>query len=126
MIAKNYTKHPESLRFQCEMFSNGYHNSPRIMRLIECIFDWTPTVPAWFKEQKERAKLLANAWKSRMVEMFEIVKAKAKRTDPRQWLIQLFPKPEPKGYWKDVFCSATNKPKKQKSAKADNYKKNDL
>jgi hypothetical protein len=109
MIAKNYIKYPEALRFQCEMFSNGYHNSPRIMRLVECIFEWTPTVPAWFKEQKERAKLLTKAWQSRMVEMFEIVKKAAKRTDPRQWLIQLFPKPEPKGYWKDVFCSVLKK-----------------
>jgi hypothetical protein len=101
MIAKNYIKYPEALRFQCEMFSNGYHNSPRIMRLMEVIFDWSATVPDWVKEAKTRARNLVKAWKSRMVEMFEMLKTKAKKIDPRQLELMLFPEPEAKEYWKD-------------------------
>lgn len=91
MMAKNYIKYPEALRFQCEMFSNGYHNSPRIMRLMECIFDWTPTVPQWWKDLKAAEARLIKAWKSRIVEMFEIMKTKAKKIDPRQMELVLFP-----------------------------------
>jgi hypothetical protein len=102
MIAKNYIKYPEALRFQCEMFSNGYHNSPRIMRLMEVIFEWSATVPDWVKEAKTRARNLVKAWKSRMVEMFEMLKTKAKKIDPRQLDLMLFPEPEAKEYWSDV------------------------
>jgi hypothetical protein len=72
MIAKNYIKHPEALRFQCEMFSNGYHNSPRIMRLMECVFDWKSTVPQWWKNLKAAEKILIDGWKKAMYEMFGI------------------------------------------------------
>lgn len=65
MIAMNYIKHPEALRFQCEMFSNGYHNSPRIMRLMQCIFDQRPDVPQWFKDMRAKAKALVQAWKKK-------------------------------------------------------------
>ncbi|MDO8447548.1 MAG: hypothetical protein Q7T10_01925 [Rhodoferax sp.] len=71
MIAKNYIKYPEALRFQCEMFSNGYHNSPRIMRLVEVIFSWTPTIPAWFTSARTKAKQLVKAWKKMQSEMFD-------------------------------------------------------
>ncbi len=61
MIAKNYIRYPEALRFQREMFSNGYHNSPRIMRLMEAVFEWTPNVPEWVQKAQKRAKALAKA-----------------------------------------------------------------
>lgn len=99
MIAKNYIRYPEALRFQVEMFSNGYHNSPRIMRLMEVIFEWKEATPQWLIEQRERAKLLVKAWKIRMIEMFEMVKKTAKKVNPRQLELVLFPAPEPKGYW---------------------------
>lgn len=59
MIARNFTRYPEALRFQRELFHNGFHNSPRIMRLVECMFDWKPTAPDWWKEAKGRARDLA-------------------------------------------------------------------
>lgn len=71
MIASNYIKHPEALRFQCEMFSNGYHNSPRIMRLMGVIFDQRPDVPQWFKDMRSKAKALVKKWKKQMVDMFK-------------------------------------------------------
>lgn len=63
MIAKNYIRYPEALRFQREMFSNGYHNSPRIMRLMECIFELVATAPQWVKDMKKRAAELVKHWK---------------------------------------------------------------
>lgn len=67
MIAKNYIKYPEALRFQCEMFSNGYKNSPRIMRLMTVIFDWKVETPQWFKDAQARAKALVKVWKKAMI-----------------------------------------------------------
>ncbi len=67
MIASNYIKHPEALRFQCELFSNGYHNSPRIMRLIEVMFSWKPSIPAWVKEAKARAIALVKHWEKQQI-----------------------------------------------------------
>lgn len=77
MIAKNYIKHPEALRFQREMFSNGYHNSPRIMRLVQVIFDWKPSVPQWWKDLKAAEARLIKSWKKAMVEMFPKVETMA-------------------------------------------------
>ena len=54
MIAKNYIRFPEALRFQVEMFSNGYKNSPRIMRLMTVIFKQTADVPGWVKKAQIR------------------------------------------------------------------------
>lgn len=73
MIAKNFVKYPEALRFQCEMFSNGYHNSPRIMRLMECVFDWSATVPDWWKEAKGRARDLAKRVRKSINDFFKDV-----------------------------------------------------
>jgi hypothetical protein len=70
MIARNFVKYPEALRFQREMFSNGYHNSPRIMRLMECVFDWTPTAPDWWKEARGRARVLARRVKKAINDLF--------------------------------------------------------
>lgn len=110
MIAKNYIRHPEALRFQREMFSNGYHNSPRIMRLMEVIFEWAPSIPQWVKDAKARAKTLVKAWKSHMLEMFETMKTKAKKIDPRQLELVLFPDHEPKGYWMDKPANTPRRP----------------
>lgn len=71
MIAKNFVKYPEALRFQRELFSNGYHNSPRIMRLVECIFDWTPTAPDWWKAAKAKARGLAKLVKKAIFQLFD-------------------------------------------------------
>lgn len=67
MIANNYIKYPEALRFQCEMFSNGYKNSPRIMRLMTVIFDWKVETPQWLKDAQARAKALVKVWKKAMI-----------------------------------------------------------
>lgn len=64
MIAKNYIKYPEALRFQREMFSNGHHNSPRIMRLMTVIFDWKIEKPQWVKDATARAKALVKRWRA--------------------------------------------------------------
>lgn len=77
MIAKNYMKHPEALRFQRELFSNGFHNSPRIMRLMECIFDWTPAAPAWWTAAKARARALAKTVKKSIADFFKGMTVKA-------------------------------------------------
>jgi len=85
MIASNYIKHPEALRFQMEMFSNGYHNSPRIMRLMECIFSFKPTVPDWVKEAQTRARALVKTWKAAMIELnFKAVPLKEWTPEMRQ------------------------------------------
>lgn len=80
MIAKNYIKHPESLRFQREFFSIGFHNSPRIMRLMECVFSWTPTVPQWWKDLKAAEKRLIKFWKKNLMELFG--KTEAMKAEP--------------------------------------------
>lgn len=81
MIASNYIKHPEALRFQCEMFSNGYHNSPRIMRLMECIFSHAAAVPQWIKDMKRKAAQLVKQWKAAQVEInLKDTPARAKKT----------------------------------------------
>ena len=80
MIAKNYIKHPEALRFQRELFSIGYHNSPCIMRLMECVFSWTPTVPQWWKDLKAAEKRLIKFWKENLMELFG--KTEAMKAEP--------------------------------------------
>lgn len=77
MIASNFKHHPDALQFQREMFSNGYHNSPRIMRLMTVVFSWVPSVPAWVKEATARAKALAKKWKAAQMEI-----STARRTTP--------------------------------------------
>jgi len=70
MIASNYIKHPEALRFQCEMFSNGYKNSPRIMRLMTVIFDWKLQAPQWVKDAMAKAKRLVKMCREQQMELF--------------------------------------------------------
>ena len=72
MIAKNYLKFPEALQYQCEMFSKSYKNSPRTMRLMECIFSFKPDVPQWVKDKARRMRELVKLLKSQMVEMFSL------------------------------------------------------
>ena len=67
MIAKNYLKHPDALRFQRELFHNGFKNSPRIMRLIECVFKFAPDVPGWAKEAARKARQLVKTWKAAQI-----------------------------------------------------------
>jgi len=67
MIAKNFIQHPEALRFQAELFHNGYHNSPRIMRLMEVICRIAPTVPRWVKEAAAATKRLVKMWKGQQI-----------------------------------------------------------
>ena len=69
MIASNYIKHPEALRYQMELFSKGYKNSPRIMRLIEVIFKQTTTMPDWVKKAHRKAKELVKKWKKTQLEI---------------------------------------------------------
>ena len=67
MIAKNYLKYPEALRFQCELFHNGFKNSPRIMRLMECVFNFAPATPQWAKGLARKARNLVKAWKAAQI-----------------------------------------------------------
>lgn len=67
MIAKNFLKYPEALRFQRELFHNGFKNSPRIMRLVECIFSFAPATPQWAKDQARKARNLVAAWKKAQI-----------------------------------------------------------
>ena len=67
MIARNYIRYPEALRFQCEMFSNGYKNSPRIMRLMTVIFDWKVEAPQWVKDATRKARELVKLWKKAQI-----------------------------------------------------------
>lgn len=90
MIAKNFIRYPEALRFQVEMFSNGYHNSPRLMRLMTVIFEWAPITPEWVKVATAKAKALVKAWKTVQMELFETMKKKAGKTW-RQMALVLFP-----------------------------------
>lgn len=69
MIASNYIKHPEALRFQCEMFSNGYHNSPRIMRLMQVIFSQLQDTPQWFKDAQARTRAFIKHLKKGVMEL---------------------------------------------------------
>lgn len=77
MIAKNYIKFPEALRFQVELFSNGYKNSPRIMRLMTVIFDQRPDVPQWWKDLKSAERRLIKHWKKALMELFGKTEATA-------------------------------------------------
>jgi hypothetical protein len=71
MIAKNFMKFPEALRFRREMFSNGYHNQPRIMRMMECIFNQRPSAPDWWTMAKAKARDLAKRVKKAIMALFE-------------------------------------------------------
>lgn len=74
MIAKNYVRFPEALRFQVELFSNGFHNSPRIMRLMEVTFDWRVKAPEWWTAAKNRARRLAKKVKAEIGDFFKELK----------------------------------------------------
>lgn len=81
MIAANYLKHPEALRFQRELFHNGYKNSPRIMRLMECVFKFAPEVPQWAKDLARKARQLVKSWKAAQITLnFSKPVADGKRT----------------------------------------------
>lgn len=67
MIAANYLKHPDALRYQRELFHNGFKNSPRIMRLMECVFKFAPEVPQWAKDAARKARQLVKLWKAAQV-----------------------------------------------------------
>jgi hypothetical protein len=67
MIAKNFIKHPEALRFQMELFSKGHKNQPRIMRLIQVIFSHAGNVPAWVTAATAKAKALVKRWKKAQI-----------------------------------------------------------
>jgi hypothetical protein len=71
MIAANHMKHIEALRFQHEMFFNGYKNQPRFMRLMQCIFNQEPNTPTWFKTAKAQARALAKAVEKAILPMFD-------------------------------------------------------
>lgn len=81
MIAANYLKHPDALRFQRELFHNGYKNSPRIMRLMECVFKFAPEVPQWAKDLARKARQLVKLWKAGQITLnFSKPVADGKRT----------------------------------------------
>lgn len=90
MIAKNYIKYPEALRFQVELFSNGYKNSPRIMRLMTVIFDWKTETPEWLKSARTAAKLLVKHWKKLQVSIID--KLGEASINSREAALQITPK----------------------------------
>jgi hypothetical protein len=81
MIAKNFISYPEALRFQREMFSNGYKNQPRIMRLMTVIFKQLPEVPSWVKEAAAAAKRLVKFWKGQQIAMNFVHRARKPERD---------------------------------------------
>ena len=81
MIARNFIRYPDALRFQRELFHNGFKNSPRIMRLMECVFTFAPDVPQWVKDATRKARQLVKAWKAGQITLnFSEAVAIAKRT----------------------------------------------
>ncbi|MDP3798889.1 MAG: hypothetical protein Q8R06_17380 [Polaromonas sp.] len=95
MIAKNYMKHPDALRFQRELFSNGFHNSPRIMRLMECIFDWAPTAPTWWTAAKAKARALAKTIKQSIADLFKERRAIPTTRNPYRQMLDRMAKANP-------------------------------
>lgn len=71
MIAANFYKHTEALRFQREMFFNGYKNQPRFMRLMQCVFNQNPSSPDWWNAAKARARDLAKSVKKAIMPLFD-------------------------------------------------------
>ena len=84
MIAKNYLKHPEALRFQRELFHNGFKNSPRIMRLMECVFNFAPATPQWAKDLARKARNMVKSWKAAqiVVNFSEFITTAVNQTKP--------------------------------------------
>lgn len=80
MIAANFYKHTEALRFQREMFFNGYKNQPRIMRLMQCVFDQRPGSPDWWTAAKAKARNLAKSVKKAIIPLFEKPEIAEKKT----------------------------------------------
>jgi hypothetical protein len=62
MIAANYVRHPEMMRFQRELWSKSKRDSI-IFRIAGLIMRGSP-VPAWVKDARQRAKQLADAVRS--------------------------------------------------------------
>ena len=70
MIANNYRKHPDALRYQRELFATGPRNSVA-MRLLSAIADLRPDVPEWFKAKAAAAKALAKKVKAACLDWVE-------------------------------------------------------
>ena len=85
MIANNYIRNPDALRFQRELFHNGYKNQPRIMRAMECIFKFTPEVPQWAKDAARKARQLVKHWKKAQVVLNfrDFLKTAVNQTTPK-------------------------------------------
>jgi hypothetical protein len=85
MIASNFIRYPDALRFQRELFHNGYKNQPRIMRAMECIFKFAPDVPQWVKDAKRLAKQLVKHWKAAQIVLnfCVFIKTAVNQTTPR-------------------------------------------
>jgi hypothetical protein len=94
MIAANYLKHPEALRFQRELFHNGFKNSPRIMRLMECVFKFAPDVPQWAKDAVRKARKLVKLWKGGQlkISMAALIDTAANQTIPTAVIKQCHPR----------------------------------
>lgn len=82
MIAANFYKHTEALRFQREMFFNGYKNQPRIMRLMQCVFSQAQSAPSWWNAAKARARDLAKSVKKAIMPLFD---KNGKAIEPMTW-----------------------------------------
>lgn len=90
MIAANFYKHTEALRFQREMFFNGYKNQPRIMRLMQCVFSQAPSAPSWWNAVKARARALAKSVKKAIMPLFD---KNGKAIEPTIWTFKKMESP---------------------------------
>jgi hypothetical protein len=84
MIARNFIRFPDALRFQRELFHNGYKNQPRIMRAMECIFKFMPDVPQWVKDAGRKAKQLVKHWRAGQI-VLNFAESTLGRFIPKGW-----------------------------------------
>lgn len=72
MIAKNFIKYPEALRFQKELFAKTFGRHYTILsRLVQCVCTWKDKAPEWVIEAADRSRQLVKFWKGKQVEVFD-------------------------------------------------------
>lgn len=74
MIAKNFIKYPEALRFQKELFAQTFGRHYTVLsRLMQCICTWKENAPSWVIEAETKLRQLVKYWKSKQVEIFNVL-----------------------------------------------------
>jgi hypothetical protein len=69
-ICKSYTKNPDALRLQKELFAPTFGKHYTILsRLMQCVCQIKETAPSWVIETRKKAADLVKFWKSCQVEI---------------------------------------------------------